>query len=124
MCDEWATSYSAFREWALSAGWQPGLHLDRIDNNRGYAPDNCRFVSPVINNDNREATRRVTAWGETRLLVAWVSDERCVVDYHCLYDRLYRSGGNWTPERAMSTPKRAARNNRPVGAGWQPMSRW
>ena len=125
VCQEWEESYEAFRDWALGAGWQAGLRLqlDRVNNDLGYAPDNCRFVSQVVNNDNRAATRRLTAWGETKLMVAWVHDPRCVVDYHCLADRLFRSGGRWTTERAMSTPKRVQKNNS-TGPRWEPVSRW
>lgn len=52
VCKEWH-SYSVFRAWAYSNGWQHGLQLDRIDNNQGYSPNNCRFVRPKINANNR-----------------------------------------------------------------------
>jgi hypothetical protein len=40
-------------------GWdRPELQLDRIDNNRGYAPSNLRFVSRSVNMSNK---RRITA---------------------------------------------------------------
>ena len=121
VCPEWATSYETFRDWALVSpgGWRPGLQLDRQDNNRGYSPDNCRWVTRQENHDNREVTRHVTAWGETKMLVAWIDDPRCVVaDYHLVYDRLYRGRGKtkWTPERAMSTPRKVRKDNRTTPA--------
>ena len=45
VCDEWRQSFEAFEAWALSHGYRDGLTLDRICNNRGYAPGNCRWVS-------------------------------------------------------------------------------
>lgn len=40
--DEWH-NYEAFKKWALDNGYRPGLRLERIDSNKGYAPENCRF---------------------------------------------------------------------------------
>ena len=47
MCDEWHKSYRAFRDWAISNGYQPGLSLDRIDNDGNYEPSNCRWTDSV-----------------------------------------------------------------------------
>ena len=45
VCDEW-NDFSVFREWAYKNGYVEGkVDLDRIDNNSGYRPDNCRFIS-------------------------------------------------------------------------------
>ena len=54
ICDEWLHDPTAFIEWAISNGWKRGLHIDRINNNDWYRPDNCRFVSPSVNNSNRK----------------------------------------------------------------------
>lgn len=121
VCAEWQGSYDAFKAWALTAGFKPGLQLDRRNNDLGYTPENCRFVTSAENNNNRDNTRRVTAWGETKPMSAWVYDPRCVVDYQCLSDRLFRSNSRFTPERAMATPRRVHKNNRAEGAGYWPM---
>lgn len=52
ICDEWLNSFDVFFKWALSAGWELGLQIDRIDNNSNYEPNNCRFVSREINSRN------------------------------------------------------------------------
>jgi hypothetical protein len=51
--------YEPFREWALANGYQPGLTLDRLDNARGYWPDNCRWATYREQNRNRRDNRAV-----------------------------------------------------------------
>ena len=35
---EWIASFVAFRDWALSHGYRPGLEIDREKNHLGYSP--------------------------------------------------------------------------------------
>ena len=53
VCEEWRTSFQAFMAWAQSNGYRPDLQLDRIDNDKGYSPDNCRFVTAEVNANNK-----------------------------------------------------------------------
>lgn len=59
VCEEWRNSPRAFGDWLLSHGWRKGLQIDRIDNNRGYCPENCRVVTPKENTNNRRNTLRL-----------------------------------------------------------------
>jgi hypothetical protein len=52
VCDEWR-SFKAFQQWAESAGYADHLTLDRRNNNRGYCPENCRFVNQTVQSQNR-----------------------------------------------------------------------
>jgi hypothetical protein len=45
VCDEWRHDVEAFVKWAMQNGYQNGLSIDRIDNAKGYCPDNCRWVT-------------------------------------------------------------------------------
>ena len=58
VCDEWLASFDAFQQWATQNGYRPSLQLDRIDNERGYTPDNCRFVTPADNARNKRPRER------------------------------------------------------------------
>ena len=53
VCEEWRNSFEAFRKWAVANGYESGLQLDRIDNDKGYSPDNCRFVTRIANARNK-----------------------------------------------------------------------
>ena len=53
ICEEWRNNPKAFIEWALKHDWKKGLEIDRINNNGGYLPNNCRFVSRYVNATNK-----------------------------------------------------------------------
>lgn len=55
VCDEWSDP-EAFCKWAMSNGYEKNLTIDRIDNDRGYSPDNCRWTTPAVQSRN---TRRI-----------------------------------------------------------------
>lgn len=49
VCDEWKNDPESFIRWGEANGYRKGLQLDRQDNDRGYAPGNCRWVTPQKN---------------------------------------------------------------------------
>ena len=49
VCDEWLNDPSKFEEWAVKNGYQDDLTIDRIDSNKGYEPDNCRWIPQKLN---------------------------------------------------------------------------
>jgi transposase-like protein len=52
VCPEWDASYEAFRFWAILNGYRDDLQIDRIDNDGGYTPANCRWVTHAVNRQN------------------------------------------------------------------------
>lgn len=63
VCDEWKKDRKTFFKWALENGYMENLSIDRIDNSKGYTPENCRFADWVTQNNNR--TNNVTINGMT-----------------------------------------------------------
>lgn len=57
VCDAWKKSFSTFAKWANSNGYAPHLSIDRVNNNKGYYPNNCRWVTQRIQNWNRTRTK-------------------------------------------------------------------
>lgn len=58
ICDEWANSYPAFRQWAYSNGYDETAKrgectIDRIDVNGNYEPSNCRWVDMATQSLNK-----------------------------------------------------------------------
>jgi hypothetical protein len=49
VCDEWKNNFVAFYDWAMQNGYEKSLQIDRKENNLGYSPNNCRFVTPAVN---------------------------------------------------------------------------
>jgi hypothetical protein len=102
MCEEWR-DFAAFAAWALANGYQPGLSIERNDNDLGYSPENCKWIPKNRQGHNTRKSRRITAFGETKPVIDWVEDPRCSVGYCTLWSRLVKHG--WDAERAISVPR-------------------
>lgn len=57
ICDAWRT-FEPFRDWALASGYAADLSIDRIDNDIGYQPSNCRWATAETQSQNRRFVRR------------------------------------------------------------------
>ena len=63
ICDDWVHNFQAFYDWAMENGYDENAPrgqctIDRIDNDKGYSPDNCRWVNMKIQRHNRSDSRR------------------------------------------------------------------
>ena len=57
VCDEWL-DFTNFYRWAMANGYRKELTIDRIDNEKGYSPDNCRWVTMAEQLRNRRMTEK------------------------------------------------------------------
>ena len=69
VCIEWM-KFESFSIWAMKNGYKENLTLDRIDNNQGYHPNNCRWATYKEQSQNKK-NNAVNA-GIARLIVRLV----------------------------------------------------
>jgi hypothetical protein len=100
VCERWA----AFENFLEDMGRRPiKTAIDRIDNDKGYSPDNCRWVSHTDNCNNRRNNIFIEYGGQRRTLSEWA--RHLGINQSTLYDRLRRK--NWPVERALSEPSQS-----------------
>lgn len=100
VCDEWKQSFDAFKHWALANGYQEGLTLDRINNDEGYYPNNCRWVCTAVQNNNRGVSINITYDGKTQNLKDWCNE--LGVPYMRVWQRIKKYGYSF--EEAIAEP--------------------
>lgn len=60
-----------YKDWAINNGYDDSLTIDRIDNNKGYEPNNCRWATTKQQTRNRRNTKYITYKGESKPLAEW-----------------------------------------------------
>lgn len=71
ICDQWLNDFMAFYNWSMANGYQDDLTIDRIDNDKGYSPDNCRWVTMLEQAQNTSKNVNITYKGKTQTISAW-----------------------------------------------------
>jgi len=85
VCDEWRNDFKAFYKWALENGYADNLTIDRIDNDKGYSPDNCRWADAETQCRNRASNINITIGNATKTLTEWC--EIFELDYATIHAR-------------------------------------
>lgn len=99
ICDRWLHSFTNFiTDMGLRSS--PELTLERIDNQKGYSPDNCKWATPTDQARNRRSNRLITYDGETLHLSDWAA--RLGIHRSSLMERLDK----WPLDKALLTPGR------------------
>lgn len=97
VCEEWK-QFDSFCNWAMVSGYSDTLSIDRIENDKGYTPQNCRWATPQEQTDNRSCTRFISFNGKTQTLKRW--SEETGIPYKNL---LWRVDQGWSIEKALTT---------------------
>lgn len=76
VCAAWLTNYEAFRDWAITNGYNENAPygectLDRIDVNGNYSPENCRWVNLKIQANNKTTSHFIDYRGERHTIAEW-----------------------------------------------------
>ena len=71
VCKEWIDNPKLFENWALSNGYKDNLTIDRIDENKDYCPENCRWVTNINNAKYKSTTSLIEVDGETHTGKDW-----------------------------------------------------
>lgn len=69
ICPEWLENFENFVSWSLENGFDDNLQIDRIDNDSGYSPQNCRWISIKENCRNRRSNVMIEYQGKMITLV-------------------------------------------------------
>lgn len=70
VCEDWL-SFENFKIWAVKNGYQPGLTIERVDNNGNYSPENCKFIRKQDQNSNRRNTVVISFDGKNMNIEQW-----------------------------------------------------
>lgn len=101
ICKEW-DEFLNFKDWALKNGYKEGLTIDRINNDLGYSPSNCRVVDYIVQANNKRGNRVITYNGKTQTQKQWADE--LGINYGTLENRLYTYG--WDVEKSFNEPIR------------------
>lgn len=112
MCDEWL-SFEVFYEWSMHNGYSDFLTIDRIDNNKPYLPNNCRWVDNKTQCNNR-STNIIVEYKGDEITLKQLS-EKIGIEYSVInarynrgdrsIERLCRATGKDRNNKGNSNPK-------------------
>jgi len=80
--------------------------LDRIDNNKGYCKENCRWATIKEQTRNRKNNVNITFNNETKCISDWANIYN--LKRNTISDRIFKY--NWSTEKALTTPTKNSKN--------------
>lgn len=96
ICKEWIDSFAAFYK---DMGSKPTIKhtIDRIDNSKGYFPENCRWATRSEQNKNYSQTRFIEYNGVKMCVTDWAN--KLGIPRHRIFNRLQKG---WSAEKALT----------------------
>lgn len=70
VCEEWH-NFDVFEKWALSNGYTDELSIDRINNDKGYYPENCKWSTAMEQANNRRNNHFLEYNGKRLTVMQW-----------------------------------------------------
>lgn len=120
ICNEWLNKeivkypstkgWLAFEKWSLENGYKDNLTIDRIDTNKGYSPDNCRWVSMKEQSNNTRRNIRIDYQGKSKTLAEWCDELE--LPYSEIHLRIYKC--HWSINDAFEKPLKKYSNYREI----------
>lgn len=74
ICNEWLNNFMLFYNWAINNGYQEDLTIDRIDVNKNYEPNNCRWINRKLQNINKRNNVYITYQNKTQTMSEWAKE--------------------------------------------------
>lgn len=102
VCESW----SLFENFLADMGPRPSAFhsIERIDNSKGYSPDNCTWATRSEQQRNKRNNRLLTFHDETRCVTEWAQR------FNLTASRVFRRlNAGWSIERALTEPLRVRR---------------
>lgn len=100
VCERWSTFDTFYED--MGPRPTPKHSIDRIDNSKGYFPENCRWATDAQQRRNKSVNRSITAYGKTMIAADW--EKVYGVPSKTISKRIREL--NWAPEDAVSVPPR------------------
>lgn len=98
ICAEWKNDFQAFYDWAMANGYADSLTIDRIENDKGYSPENCRWATAKEQSNNKRSNHQIVCDGEAHTISEWA--DITGIQYHTIKQRVNKLG--WEAEKALS----------------------
>ena len=106
ICQEWM-EFIPFKEWADMSGYTSGITIERIDNNLGYCPENCKWATRTEQGNNKRNNRIVIFNGDSKTLSQWAADTG--ISRETLK---YRLNAGWSHDAIITTPVKPTFNHK------------
>lgn len=101
ICQRW----NSFECFLFDMGPRPdGLQIERINNNLGYSPENCKWATPLEQSNNKRNNRNISWNGKTLSLSGWARETG--LSREAIKSRINEG---WPIDRALSQPVRQRR---------------
>ena len=119
ICDEWLLSFENFFDWAINNGYNENLTIDRIDSEKEYSPDNCKWSTKKEQAYNRSMSVKLTLNGRTMYMTEWA--EELEIDKKILS---WRYNNGWSDEEILTRPRDYKENKLTLNGETHSMSEW